>query len=207
MLNQFARLGAFAGAVAIVLSSVLPAIAAPTIFRDSDNNVYVMGLQPQTRINLTYNEMMRGRDYQASPCGLITLRNTSTNPISGTISVGGTNVDTTTLPTQLLPACDNGTLQEARTANFKTTSGDVIIVGRTAGSYVTIQTPQDRDRSGTTNACGFVRFSNSTSYQHAAATNVTFGSTTSDIGQLTEKDAPLCSRGSLYVPASWLPGS
>ncbi len=92
MLNQFARLGAFAGAVAIVLSSVLPAIAAPTIFWDSDNNVYVMGLQPQTRVNLTYNDMMRGRDYQASPYGLVTLRNTSTNPISGTISVGGTNV-------------------------------------------------------------------------------------------------------------------
>lgn len=210
MFKKFARVGAVLGVLATGMSLLAPvAQAYPAIFRDSQNNVYVMNQTPQSRVQLTYNGMMRGRDYQANTCGWITLRNSSTNPIAGTISVGGTEVDTTTLPTQLLPSCSDGTPAETRAANFKTNTGDVVIVGRAPGSYVTIQIPQDRDRSGTANACGFVKFSNSTTYQHAADTQVTFGTTVSDqaISTLDSMDAPLCSRGSLYVPASWLSGS
>lgn len=202
-----------AGAVVAAVVATLPlfatsASAIPNVFRDAQNNVYVMNQSPQARVSLTYDGMMRSRDYQANSCGWITLRNSSTSPISGTINVGGTNVDTSTLPTQLLPTCTNGTPQETRSANFKTSSGDIVIVGRTAGSYVTIQIPQNRDRSATANACGFAKFSNSTTYQHQGSTAVVFGSEYSGaISGLTQYDAPLCSRGSLYVPYSWLSGS
>jgi hypothetical protein len=210
MRKQLARAGAVLG-IAMTSFPLLAMVAnasVPSIFRDAQNNVYIMGQSPQTRVSLTYNGMLRSRDYQANSCGWVTLRNSSTNPISGTIVVGGTNVDTSSLPTQLLPTCTNGTPQETRNANFKTSTGDVVIVGRTAGSYVTVQVPQNRDRAGTANACGFVRFTNSTTYQHQGSTNIGFGGSYSgEISNLEQRDAPLCSRGSLYVPASWLGGS
>jgi hypothetical protein len=122
--------------------------------------------------------------------------------------VAGTSVDTATLPTQLLPGCNNGVSEETRSANFKTNTGDVVIVGRTPGSYATVQTPQDRVRNATANACGVARFASSTSYQHAANTAIQLAAvpTADQISDLTSRDGVLCSRGSLYVPASWLAG-
>lgn len=206
MQKKLARAAAVLGiAMTTIPLFTTVANAVPTIFRDSQNNVYVMGQSPQSRVSLTYNGMLRSRDYQANTCGWITLRNSSTSPIAGTIVVGGTNVDTASLPTQLLPGCTNGTPAETRSANFRTSTGDVVIVGRTAGSYVTIQVPQNRDRSATANACGFAKFSNSTTYQHQSSTMVEFSSDyDGSINGLTQRDAPICSRGNLYVPYGWL---
>lgn len=120
--------------------------------------------------------------------------------------MAGTAVTTSTLPTQLLPGCNNGVAEETRSAHFKTNEGTVVIVGRTPGSYVTVQTPQDKARSATANACGVAKFSNSTTYQHTGTTQIDLaGAPSADtIADLTEKDGILCSRGTLYVPATWL---
>jgi hypothetical protein len=210
MRKQLARAGAILGIAmtSFPLFAMVANASVPSIFRDAQNNVYIMGQSPQSRVSLTYNGMLRSRDYQANSCGWVTLRNSSTSPITGTIVVGGTNVDTASLPTQLLPNCTNGTAQETRNANFKTSTGDVVIVNRPAGSYVTVQVPQNRDRSATANACGFARFTNSTTYQHQGTTDIAFSSNYSGtINALPQRDAPLCSRGNLYVPANWLGGS
>lgn len=210
MIQKFARTGALLAAIATVFSSTSAvwANSIPPVFRDPDNNIYVTGQSPQTRVQLTYQGMMRSRDYQANSCGWILLRNSTTNPIAGTINVGGTSVNTATLPTQLLPGCNNGIAEETRAANFKTTTGDVVVVGRTPGGYVTVQTPQDRVRNATANACGVARFASSTSYQHAANTQIQIAAApdASQISDLTARDGILCSRGNLYVPASWLAG-
>lgn len=134
------------------------------------------------------------------------MRNSTTAPITGTITAGGTAINIATLPTQLLPRCINGTPEEARTANFKTPSGDVIIVGRGPSSYVTVAVNRDRVRAVTTNACGFVRVGISTAFQHTAQTSVRLPGETADrtIGSLTAHDAPICNQNILYVPANWL---
>ncbi|MEP0913063.1 hypothetical protein [Leptolyngbya sp. GB1-A1] len=211
---NLARFGALMSAAAIVVSAAAPAMAnIPAFFRDAENNVYFTGLSPQAQMSLTYDGMLRSRDYKANACGALVLRNSPSSPISGTIKVGGVDVNTSTLPVQLLPDClPSGQFQEARPANFKTASGDVVIVGRTPGSYTEIQTPQDRNRNATANACGIARFTNSTSYQHTAATMIQFifdgqPQAAQPISNLDALQPPLCSRGNLYVPASWLSGS
>ncbi len=207
---KFTRTSAVLAAFATIFSSATAVLAEPipAAFRDTDNNIYVTGQSPQSRVQLTYQGMMRSRDYQANSCGWILLRNSTTNPIAGTINVAGTNVDTAALSTQLLPGCNNGIAEETRSTNFKTNTGDVVIVGRVPGSYATVQTPQDRVRNATANACGVARFASSTSYQHAANTAIelTAAPGATQISDLTQKDGVLCSRGSLYVPSSWLAG-
>lgn len=208
------RFGALMSAAAIVASTAAPAMAnMPSVFRDAENNVYLTGHTPQSRQTMTYEGMMRSRDFQANACGAIILRNSSTNPIAGTIRVGGTDVSAAALPTQLMPNClPSGQFEEARPNNFKTANGDVVIVGRTPGSYTTVQTPQNRDRAASANACGIVRFTNSTSFQHSPTTIVRYAvngqmQSPRPISDLELQEPPLCSRGQLYVPLSWLSGS
>lgn len=208
MVNK-SRAGALLAAIATVLGGATAVLAdpLPNSFRDPQNNIYITGQSPSARVSLTYRGMMVSRDYQANSCGWVTLRNSTTNPISGILNVGGSNVDTASLPTQLLPTCTNGVAQEARSANFKTSSGDVVIVGRGPNSYVTIGIPRDRTRNATANACGVARFTNSTSYQHSDSTRIMSEGIISErmIENLDSRDSGvLCSKGNLYVPASWL---
>ncbi len=194
----------------MVLASAGAALAdIPPLFRDTNNNIYMTGQSPDSSVSITYSGLMKSRDYQANSCGWILLRPSATNPIPATLNVAGTEVTTASLPTQLLPGCTNGVAQETRSANFKTNDGTVVIVGRTPSSYVTIQTPTTKIRKATANACGIAKFSNSTTYQHSPSTEIEIPSmgVTDTISGITEKDGILCSRGSLYVPASWLAGS
>lgn len=201
------RAGALLGAIAVVLSGATAALAEiPAVFRDAQNNIYVTGQSPSARVSMIYKGLMKSRDYQANSCGWILLRPSATTPIPASVTVAGTTVNTSALPTQLMPGCNNGVAEETRSANFRTNEGVVVVVGRTPGGYVTVQTPQDKARTATANACGVARFTNSTTYQHANTTQINLaGAPGADtISELTQKDGVLCSRGSLYVPASWL---
>lgn len=201
------RAGALLGAIAVVLTGATAALAdIPAVFRDAQNNIYVTGQSPSARVSMTYKGLMKSRDYQANSCGWILLRSSTTTPIPASVTVAGTTINTSSLPTQLMPSCNNGVAEETRTANFKTNEGTVVIVGRAPSSYVTVQTPQDKARSATANACGVAKFSNSTTYQHTNMTQIDLEDApiANYISDLTQKDGILCSRGSLYVPASWL---
>ena len=209
MVNKFARFGALLSVAGILASSsVAFAQSIPAAFRDAQNNVYVTGQSPSSSVSMTYQGLTRSRDYQANSCGWILLRPSATSPIPASFSAGGATVTTASLPTQLLPGCNNGVAQETRSANFKTNEGTVVLVGQTPGGYVTIQSPTDKVRKATANACGVAKFSNSTTYQHAGTTQIDLAAapTAAQISDLSEKDGILCSRGSLYVPASWLAG-
>jgi hypothetical protein len=67
----------------------------------------------------------------------------------------GTSIDTASLPIQTLPTCISGAFSEARPANFKTPNGQVVIVGKTAGSAATIALPSDVTKNINVNSCGF----------------------------------------------------
>lgn len=204
------RAGALLSASAIVVTGATAAFAdIPAVFRDDQKNIYVTGQSPSARVSMTYKGLMKSRDYQANSCGWILLRPSATAPIPASINVAGTTVNTSSLPTQLLPGCNNGVSEETRSANFKTNEGVIVIVGRTPGGYITVQTPQDKVRTATANACGVAKFSNSTTYQHSNTTPISLEDApgASTIANLSQQDGVLCSRGTLYVPASWLSSS
>jgi hypothetical protein len=211
MTHQFARIGALLSAVGILATAGAAfAQSIPPVFRDAQNNVYVTGQSPSSSVSMTYQGLSRSRDYQANSCGWILLRPSTTSPVPATFTAGGSAVTTANLPVQLLPGCNNGVPQEARTAHFRTNEGTVVLVNQTPGGYVTVQTPTDKVRKVTANACGIAKFSNSTSYQHSDSTRIQLSQATgvdtiSDLG--AAQDALLCSRNQLYVPATWLAGS
>lgn len=202
MLKKLASLALLATASLSALP-ILPASAE--VFRDG-MDIYITELSPDAQVEVQYPGFQRSRDVRADACGRIVLRNSSTSPISGTVTVGGTAVDTTALPTQLLPKCNSGTPEEVRTANFKTSTGDVVIVGRTANSYATVSTAATATRRARANACGYVRLTSSNTYQHDSTMPIQIGSGSStSIGSLDQKGAPVCRSGVMYVPTSWLP--
>ena len=210
MFHKFARFGALLSVAGILASSsVAFAQSIPAAFRDAQNNVYVTGQSPSSSVSMTYQGLTRSRDYQANSCGWILLRPSATSPVPDSFTAGGATVTTASLPTQLLPGCNNGVAQETRSANFKTNEGTVVLVGQTPGGYVTIQSPTDKVRKATANACGVAKFSNSTTYQHSDATQIRLTQATgvNTISELGRQDGLRCNRNTLYVPASWLTGS
>ena len=210
MFHKFARFGALLSVAGILASSsVAFAQSIPAAFRDAQNNVYVTGQSPSSSVSMTYQGLTRSRDYQANSCGWILLRPSATSPVPDSFTAGGATVTTASLPTQLLPGCNNGVAQETRSANFTTNEGTVVLVGQTPGGYVTIQSPTDKVRKATANACGVAKFSNSTTYQHSDATQIRLTQATgvNTISELGRQDGLLCNRNTLYVPASWLTGS
>jgi hypothetical protein len=132
------------------------------------------------------------------------IKNSTTITVTGTITVAGTSIDTTTLPTELLPRCNSGVPEQTRSANFKTPTGDIVIVGNAASSFKSVTLPQSQVRRTRANACGYVRLASSNSYQHTNTMPLTLNGTATTIGSLTQKDAPICRGNVMYVPQSWL---
>lgn len=119
-----------------LLVSTLPAMAQTyngnTIYKITRTNgspaVVVANKTPGDRVEVTYPNATQSRRVTANSCGLIVLRNTSTRPLTNLVSVYGAAVDQAALPQQLLPRCVDGSLEEARTQDFKTGAGEVVLV-------------------------------------------------------------------------------
>ena len=138
----------------------------------------------------------------AGTCGEIVLSG-STVGTSPTLKVNSTTVTLASLPTQLLPTCTSGSFAEARSANFKTPDGKVVLVGNTAGTSATLDIPKATVKTVKINACGFGSFKGSDSAPLPSAFKI--GSTTYSVSALPNAmDAPKCSSGVGYVPATWL---
>jgi hypothetical protein len=202
-LNRFAMNKLLTRSTLVISLLTLAHPASAETFRDG-LDVYVTGLSADSQFEVTYPAIQKSKDIKADACGFLVIRNSTTNPVTGTITVAGTSVDTTTLPTNLLPRCTNGTPEQARSTNFKTPTGDIVIVGNAASSFKSVTLPQSQVRRTRANACGYVRLASSNSYQHTNTMALTLNGTATTIGNLTQKDAPICRGNVMYVPQSWL---
>ena len=106
--------------------------------------------------------------------------------------------------------CTNGTFSEARTANFKTAKGQVVIVGKTANTSVSIVLAGDSTKNLAINACG-------TGVLHAAKGDTlpdTFTVNGSSYTLASLPDAgkgPVCKKSATgayttYTPSTWASG-
>lgn len=194
--------------VGAIASSVAPASAIPyngnDVYKVTENGqttVYISGTANATAtVALGYVDRFSSR--VAGACGEIRLSASSVG-MTPTIGVAGTSVTLASLPSQLLPACTNGSFAEARSANFKTPAGDIVIVGQTPGSAVLLNVPKDTNRSVKINACGFGTLRNSTSFSIPATFSVN-GSSKTLSSLPSAMNAPRCTSGVGYVPASWM---
>ena len=146
-----------------------PAIAAPpgwSDFKDSTGNIYVGATSASGEIQLNLGNTSIKKSVKANQCGLAKIANSATSPIPSTVSVGGTSNSVASLTQRILPKCllVNGSyqLEEARTGNFKTIEGSLILAGQTANSTVEYTATGTVSKRLRANACGWAKISSST---------------------------------------------
>jgi hypothetical protein len=200
---------------ATALSSMLASTSAFAIPYGTNTVYKAMGTSGQTevyisstagsRVNVLLGASDRAQARIAGSCGEVRISVPSSGNFTG-LKVDDVAVDASILATQTLPSCLNGSFSQPRTANFKTPTGHIVIVGKTVGKAVKISLPQEMTRTVTVNACGFGVLRGSTlsplpatfaigaqNYTLATIPNATHG--------------PICrTNGAIstgYVPATW----
>ena len=203
------QLGLLGLASAIALPAMAQTYNGNTVYKVTRSNgspqVIVANRSPGEQLTVTYPGATTSRRVTSNACGLAVLRDSTTNPVANLVSVNGVPIDQAALPTQLLPRCLNGTLEEARTANFKTGTGEVVIVATPNTVYESVFAG-GRTRNVTANACGFAAISGTSTIPWEDTANQTFsiGGTTYTLGSLPQANPePLCRSSQLYMPAGW----
>jgi hypothetical protein len=169
-------------------------------FKDTEGNVYLAPGSANAEVAVTFGSVEKQKDVKADACGVVRLTPSSTIPLSSSFKVDGVTVDPTTLSTDLLPKCVNGTLEQARPNNFKTADGKIYIVGKTAGSYYKLAYNASVIRKVKSNACGIARMGSSASTPLTAATVFTVNGTDYTYGNLPTAVPWRCTGGVTYMP-------
>jgi hypothetical protein len=215
LLNKIGSLGLL-GAIpalsfAILNLGISPANAIPykgnSVYKtstDSGMAVYFSATAGST-VSINLGLVSKFSSKIVGSCGEVRVTGSSIGS-TPTITVDGTVVTVSSLPIQTLPACSNGTFAEARTSNFKTSTGDVVVVGKTASSAIAIDIPKPTSKSVKINGCGFGVLKNSSSF--AIPTSFVVNGTSFNLASLNSAvNPPYCrtvngtSYG--YIPAEW----
>ena len=201
-----------AGAIASGIASNIGSAAAipyqsATVYKamDSGNTVVVFSATAGSRIAVSLGSTDKPTARLAGSCGELRISVPATGNFTG-LKIDGVAVDASTLSVQTLPSCVSGAFAEPRTTNFKTATGQVVIVGKTAGSAVAVSLPSATTRNVTANACGFGVLKGTVSSALPATFMV--GATSYTVATLPDATtAPYCRTidGTPfgYVPASW----
>ena len=162
--------------------------------------LFVGGVSGEVQITLTQAEKTRATT--ANSCGLAIFKpSTSWNPANIK------SVDVASLPTQLLPPCANGALAEPRTANFKTSSGEVVLVGAASANMSLIYNiPSLKKATPKASLAKFNKLFNAT------GNDFMMNGTNYDLDTIPTVSAPPITRSvngmdSLYIPSGWIPGN
>lgn len=179
-----------------VYKTVDPSTSATTVYISATAN---------SRVMVELGSIDRSTARIAGACGELRISIPSSGSFAG-LKVDGMAIDASALSTQTLPACNSGTFAEARTANFKTPNGQVVIVGKTPNSAVAITLPSEATRNVSINGCGFGILRASSGSTLPATFDI--GTTSYTLASLPDAgDPPVCrttngvSAG--YVPSSW----
>jgi hypothetical protein len=135
----------------------------------------------------------------ANACGLAVFNDSTSKPNSGVTGFA-------TLPVQTIPTCTAGTLAEPRTADFKTSTNQIVKVV-TANAAASITYPVTKLKKSTPRA-GLLRLSG---LVNGTGNDFSIGATNYDLGTIpTVTDKPVTRKNAggtydLYVPATWIP--
>jgi hypothetical protein len=193
------------GKASVLSLGVLAIASSANAIPFGSNTVYKAGTDviisatAGSQVSVGLGSAVKSRAALVGLCGEVKVNPGTTPP--ATLTVGTKTITIANLPTQLLPKCVNGQFEEARTADFKTSTGQIVVVGLTPNQSVTVGIPTATTRKVTINACGFGTLKNATGTLAINGQNYTV-STLPNAGA-----APTCrttngvSTG--YVPAAW----
>src|ERR687885_1327602 len=165
------------------------------------NKVYRVGQDviisapASSKVEVGLGARVRNKAVVAGSCGEVKITLPKTSP--ATVQVDTKTLTIANLPTQSLPSCKNGQFTEARTADFKTSEGKVVVVGFTPSQSVAVGIPTPTTRRVSINACGFGTIK-------GASGSITVNGQDYNVSQLPDAGAsPACRKGTAYTPSSW----
>ena len=218
-LVNIAKIGTIFASLASVIAVPISASAIPfnsnSVYKVIDSRtgqteVY-FSATAGTRIEVDMGESDRAAARLAGSCGEVRINAPSDGSNYSYIKAEGTSIDPSTLETKLLPSCSNGQFTEARTTNFKTPQGRIILVGFQPGQAVAVATPRAVVRRATVNGCGFARVRSSSSFTLPAS--FTYEGSEVTVASLPDAGSPPVCRSTTasngtraytgYVPSTW----
>jgi hypothetical protein len=165
------------------------------------NKVYRVGQDviisapASSKVEVGLGSNVRNKAVVAGSCGEVKVTLPKNPPT--TLQVDTKTLTIANLPTQSLPSCKKGQFAEARTADFKTPEGKVVVVGFTPKQSVSVGIPTTTIRHVSINACGFGTIKN-------ASGSITVNGQDYNVSQLPDAGAaPVCRKGTAYTPSSW----
>lgn len=198
---------------AITLSAIpANAVVPPSVFKDSVGNVYVHnGVAAGSRLKVELIGQPLKRRVRAGYCGQLTLRPSSASPSLGssvTINSGTAISLTTIAVTAQPPRCSSNAFTPATNSHFKTSDGQVVLVGYTPGVLYDVAFEDVPNTFNVTvNGCNFAQIRPTETRPLTAQIAVNDMAYT--VSNLVIADPPICRRNSLtnistrYVPANW----
>ncbi len=208
---QKTKFGFIATAVLGTLFAPLTAFAIPynsaTVYKGMDGlyQVVVFSGTPGSKITVSLGSVAKTTAKIVGSCGEVKISPPASGTFTG-LKVDGSAVDASALSSQTLPACSNGTFAEPRTANFKTPNNEVVIVGKTAGTAISIELPQPSAKTVTVNGCGFGQIKATATTPLPSTFSV--GTTNYTVSSLPDASKPPLCRTSNgvstgYIPSTW----
>lgn len=202
---QLKKLSALVGLVVLTAPMFASLANAGTVsfttYKDAKGAVYYSGTA-NSEVNVTIGGLPKTKNLKSNACGLSIVKNSLTSPLPASFTIGANTVTVASLSTQILPKCSTaGVLEEARTANFKTAAGDVVIVGQTPNASIAMTYLSSSLKKVKMNSCGFGKISNSTTKPFGADMTFMDGSNTLTYSSISTKPAHICGKdGTVYAP-------
>ena len=192
----------------LLAAGLLPGVAIADqgrIFKDASGSVFVYGLSPNSTFRAGFDSPPK-RKVQSNSCGLLVIKPSNQYP-AGTVQVEGTAIAPATLQTQTLPKCQNGTLEVARSSNFKLSDGSVVVVGKAANRQYEVTYPgRLASRNVRANACGFARLRSSERSplgSQIQLPTILGGAAVFAVASLSTSEQLVCNKSKLYLPSGW----
>lgn len=202
------------------VTAILPALANTKVAtKDAQGTVVISGLAPNSEWHLEFTGVKRVKKGTANACGVISLSNTTSLPLttSSSLKIQGTDYLVSNLPVGAAPKCTNGVLDPTVTLPadniWRDSNGKVYIKGLTAYSTQDITfNSVSLSRKVKANACGLASVRSSQSltlgnydiyttimpYEGAVNSQLTFNP-----ANLPASNTPICRSGVLYLPAGF----
>jgi hypothetical protein len=206
-------IGLFTVGITVAIAS--PAMAVRVIQDDTPTPaLFVMELQPNTSTPIQVDGT-RTRNLKANGCGLIVITppvNSQINDFSvnqnGTAIYSNDRFNSNPSNRQTIPSCVNGQLTEARSGDFVTPEGKIVLnqVGTqfhfTPGAEYQVRINGWFGRNVQANACGFARIGQTQTRPLPSAIRID-GQVINGFYSPQSFEAgerPICSKGKLYMP-------
>jgi hypothetical protein len=186
---QKTQLQILATAIAL-LSSTTSALAIEVVkvTERGKSVLYVKGATANQTVTLQGQGGTSPRAILANTCGMIRIAATVARTLGTSVTVNGTAVSLSSVPTATTTTCNGAT--PPQTTVFKDAGENLFIPGYTANQAVTVLLPGSGNRNARANGCGFARFSEPTNTTWNNSTSFVIQGTSYNYSTITAQTYP-----------------